>query len=388
MGESITEGTVAAVLKHEGDPVDTDEALIQIETDKVTIDVRYTEGKAGVVKKMLVKEEDAVTVGQEVAVVEEGGAPSGGGGGKQESAKEEKAAPEPEAKPEQAPKEDKTVTKREPPAESPKQQPPQQQQQTQPKPKPAPQKEQAAPAPQSGAGGKQQRPERRVKMTRLRARVAERLKGAQNTYAMLTTFNEVDMTGIMQLRQAYKDAFLEKHGMKLGFMSAFVKASADALHLVPAVNAVIDGDEIVYRDYIDISIAVATPKGLVVPVLRDVDSMDFAGVEKAINNLGKKARDGTISIDDMAGGTFTISNGGVYGSMLSTPIINPPQSAILGMHSINQRATVINGQVMPRPIMNVALTYDHRLIDGREAVTFLKRVKEVVEDPRRLLLDC
>jgi len=217
-------------------------------------------------------------------------------------------------------------------------------------------------------------------------RVAERLKGAQNTYAMLTTFNEVDMTGLMDMRNAYKDVFLDKHNVKLGFMSAFVKAAVHALEEVPAVNAVIDGQEIVYRDYKDISIAVATPKGLVVPVLRNVDQMNFADVEKSLSELGRKARDGTISIDDMAGGTFTISNGGVYGSMLSTPIINPPQSAILGMHNITQRATVVGKNIEARPMMYIALTYDHRLIDGREAVTFLKRVKEVVEDPRRLLL--
>ena len=225
-------------------------------------------------------------------------------------------------------------------------------------------------------------------MTRLRARVAERLKGAQNTYAMLTTFNEVDMSGLLALRSAHKDAFFETHGVKLGFMSAFVKAAADALEAVPAVNAVIDGDEIVYRDYTDISIAVATPKGLVVPVLRSVDTLSFAGVEAAIAEVGRKARDGTIGVDDMAGGTFTISNGGVYGSLLSTPIINPPQSAILGMHSIQQRPMVVNGAIVARPMMYVALTYDHRLIDGREAVTFLKRVKDVVEDPARLLLGC
>ena len=219
--------------------------------------------------------------------------------------------------------------------------------------------------------------------------MAERLKGAQNTYAMLTTFNEIDMTGLMEMRATHKDAFLEAHGAKLGFMSAFVAAAADALRKVPAVNAVIDGDEIAYRDHTDISIAVATPKGLVVPVLRDVDGMTFAQIEAGIAALGKKARDGALAIDDMAGGTFTISNGGVYGSLLSTPIINPPQSAILGMHSINQRPMVLaNGEIKARPMMYVALTYDHRLIDGREAVTFLKRIKDVVEDPRRLLLGC
>jgi len=252
--------------------------------------------------------------------------------------------------------------------------------------KPAPAAAAAAPAAPAAASSASR--ERRVPMTRLRKRVAERLKGAQNTYAMLSTFNEVDMTNIMALRNDYKDAFLERHGVKLGFMSAFVKASVAALQEVPAVNGVIDGDDVVYRDYYDISVAVGTPKGLVVPVLRGCDAMSFADVEKTIGALGKKARDGTLSMDEMAGGTFTISNGGVYGSLLSTPIINPPQSAILGMHAIVQRPVVMGGAIVARPIMNVALTYDHRLIDGREAVTFLKRVKDVVEDPRRLLLGC
>lgn len=388
MGDSISEGTVASIAKSEGDAVGTDDIVLQIETDKVTVDVRYTTGKPGKLKEMLVKEEDTVAVGQKVAVVAEGEEGSQSEE-KEEAPKKEKAGTpsqeriSPEAKdskPEPAPKEEKPAPKKEAAA------PPPPKQESKPPPKSAP-SQAAERAPQQSTGGKAGRPERRVKMTRLRARVAERLKGAQNTYAMLTTFNEIDMTNIMQLRKDFKDTFLEKHNVKLGFMSAFVKASSDALHLVPAVNAVIEGDELVYRDYTDISIAVATPKGLVVPVLRNVDVLNFAGVEKAINALGKKARDGTISIDDMAGGTFTISNGGVYGSLLSTPIINPPQSAILGMHSINQRAMVVDGQIVARPIMNVALTYDHRLIDGREAVTFLKRVKDIVEDPRRLLLD-
>ncbi|DBA99624.1 TPA: hypothetical protein ACH3X3_012191 [Trebouxia sp. C0006] len=376
MGDSISEGTVASVAKQAGEAVGTDDIVLQIETDKVTVDVRYTTGKPGKLKEMLVKEEDTVAVGQEVAIVTEGEE-----GSKPEGSKEKKEAAPKEEKPE--PKEEKA----QPPPKEEKPQPPKEESKPS---KPAPSKGPAsggAAPPSDKPTGKPGRPERRVKMTRLRARVAERLKGAQNTYAMLTTFNEIDMTNIMLLRKDFKDGFLEKHGVKLGFMSAFVKAASDALHLVPAVNAVIDGDELVYRDYTDISIAVATPKGLVVPVLRNVDALNFAGIEKAINALGKKARDGTISIDDMAGGTFTISNGGVYGSLLSTPIINPPQSAILGMHSINQRAMVVNGEIKARPIMNVALTYDHRLIDGREAVTFLKRVKDIVEDPRRLLLD-
>jgi 2-oxoglutarate dehydrogenase E2 component (dihydrolipoamide succinyltransferase) len=224
-------------------------------------------------------------------------------------------------------------------------------------------------------------------MSRMRLRIAERLKGAQDTYAMLTTFNEVDMTNLMQLRDEFKDEFAKKHNAKLGFMSAFVKASARALQEQPIVNAVIDGDEVVYRENIDISVAVATPTGLVVPVLRNCDKMSFADVEKTINDLGLRARDGKLSLDEMAGGTFTISNGGVYGSMMGTPIINPPQSAILGMHGITKRAVVVKDQIQIRPMMYLALTYDHRLIDGKDAVTFLKTIRDLVADPRRLLLE-
>lgn len=373
MGDSISEGTIASIEKHEGDAVSDGDVLAQIETDKVTIDVKYTEAQGGVVKKVLVGEEDTVSVDQEVFVVDVGGEAA------PKAEKEEKAAPPQEEKKADAPAKEAPKEAKSAPQQEKKPQPP-------PQPKTPSQPAEKGQAPPSSAASRSERPERRVKMTRLRLRVADRLKGAQNTYAMLSTFNEVDMTGLMELRSQYKDVFMEKHGVKLGFMSAFVKACADGLLAIPAVNGVIDGTDIIYRDYCDISIAVATPKGLVVPVLRDVDKLDFAGVERGINALGKKARDGTISIDDMAGGTFTISNGGVYGSMLSTPIINPPQSAILGMHAITQRATVVGKEILPRPIMNIALTYDHRLIDGREAVTFLKRVKEVIEDPRRMLL--
>ena len=374
MGDSITEGSVVSVDVSVGDVVSEDALIAQIETDKVTIDVRYTGKEPGKVTGVLVKAGDTVEVGTPVANVETGGV----------DAPTKAAAAAGKKAPEKAPESPAAATAAAAAAAAPT---------------PAPKPAAAAPAPAAPApaaaaappaGGTSRRPsERRVKITRLRARVAERLKGAQNTYAMLTTFNEIDMTGLMEMRATHKDAFLEAHGVKLGFMSAFVAAAADALRRVPAVNAVIDGDEIAYRDHTDISIAVATPKGLVVPVLRDVDGMTFAQVEAGIAGLGKKARDGTLAIDDMAGGTFTISNGGVYGSLLSTPIINPPQSAILGMHSINQRPMGLpNGEIKARPMMYVALTYDHRLIDGREAVTFLKRVKEVVEDPRRLLLGC
>lgn len=305
--------------------------LATLDTDKVSMDIKYPNKTPGVVKEYKAAEGDTVTVGQLFAVIEEsegGAAPAK----KEEAPKEE--APKEEVPKKEAPK--KEETKKEEPKKA----------------SPPPKKPEPASKPAAAPGGAPlssgPRPERRVKMTRLRARVAERLKNAQNTYALLTTFNEVDMTALMDLRKAHKDAFLEKHGVKLGFMSAFVKAAANALETVPAVNAVIDGGDIIYRDYYDISVAVATPKGLVVPVLRNVDAMSFATVEKTINELGKKARDGALSIDEMAGGTFTISNGGVFGSMLSTPIINPPQSAILGMHATNMKPAVVDGQIVAR----------------------------------------
>ncbi|GBG64008.1 hypothetical protein CBR_g40253 [Chara braunii] len=368
MGDSVPDGVIATMLKKPGDYVDVDEAIAQIETDKVTIDIRSPE--AGVIEQIVVKEGDTVTPKTKVAVLRKGGE-------RPADAKQEAAhAGTPQAKTEKAagPTPAVAATASKGSTATP----------------PSPAKPSAtggSPGP-SGPQLASERGERRVKMTRLRQRVASRLKDAQNTFAMLTTFNEIDMTNLIELRNAYKDAFLEQHGVKLGFMSAFVKAAADALIRIPAANAVIDGDTIVYRDYVDISIAVATPKGLVVPVLKNVTSMGFADVEKNIVMLGEKAKDGSISIDDMAGGTFTISNGGVYGSLLSTPIINPPQSAILGMHSIQKRPVAIKDEVVIRPMMYVAVTYDHRLIDGREAVLFLRRIKDVIEDPRRLLLDC
>ncbi|PSN41699.1 Dihydrolipoyllysine-residue succinyltransferase component of 2-oxoglutarate dehydrogenase complex [Blattella germanica] len=230
------------------------------------------------------------------------------------------------------------------------------------------------------------RSEQRVKMNRMRQRIAQRLKEAQNVNAMLTTFNEVDMSNIMEFRKAHQEAFQKKHGIKFGFMSAFVKASAYALQDQPVVNAVIDGNEIIYRDYVDISVAVATPKGLVVPVIRNVEGMNYADIELAIAALGEKAKKNALAVEDMDGGTFTISNGGVFGSLMGTPIINPPQSAILGMHGIFDRPVAIKGQVVIRPMMYVALTYDHRLIDGREAVLFLRKIKSAVEDPRTIFL--
>ncbi|KAK7314300.1 hypothetical protein VNO77_39516 [Canavalia gladiata] len=362
LAESIADGTLAKFLKRPGDRVSVDEPIAQIETDKVTIDVSSPE--SGVILKLLANEGDTVEPGNKIAIISRSNdatthvAPS--------ETTSQKAAPQPTQKiseEKKAPKADAAPT-----IEKPK----------------APAATQSSPTePQLPPKEK----ERRVPMTRLRKRVATRLKDSQNTFAMLTTFNEVDMTNLMKLRADYKDAFVEKHGVKLGLMSGFVKAAVNALQHQPIVNAVIDGDDIIYRDYIDISIAVGTPKGLVVPVIRGADTMNFADIEKQINSFAKKANDGTLSIDEMAGGTLTISNGGVYGSLLSTPIINPPQSAILGMHSIVSRPMVVGGNIVPRPMMYVALTYDHRIIDGREAVYFLRRIKDIVEDPRRLLLD-
>ncbi|CAI5513868.1 unnamed protein product [Closterium sp. Naga37s-1] len=363
MGESVNDGVLAALLKSVGDSVRMDEVIGQVETDKVTIDVRSPD--EGVVEAVSVQLGDTVTPGTPIAVVRRA-----------------------KALPASTTLADRVVEAVEGPRPVPvaRAAPPP------PPPPPPPASRPSLAAAAAPAGGPAlpiipRQKERRVPMTRLRRRVAQRLKDSQNTFAMLTTFNEIDMTNLIALRNDFKDAFYEKHGIKLGFMSAFVKAASSALQQEPAVNAVIDGDDIVYRDYIDVSIAVGTPKGLVVPVIRKVHEMSFVDVERTVAELGKKAQDGTISIDDMAGGTFTISNGGVYGSLISTPIINPPQSAILGMHAIQQRPVVVGKEIVARPMMYVALTYDHRLIDGREAVLFLRRVKDIVEDPRRILLD-
>jgi 2-oxoglutarate dehydrogenase E2 component (dihydrolipoamide succinyltransferase) len=253
-------------------------------------------------------------------------------------------------------------------------------------PAPAPAAEPAK-APRAPVAAEDAPREERVKMTRLRQTIARRLKDAQNTAAMLTTYNEVDMTEVMALRNEYKDLFEKKHGVRLGFMSFFTKACAHALKEVPEVNAEIDGTDIVYKNFVHMGIATGTPTGLVVPVIRDVDTMSFAGIEKAIAEKGKRARDGKLSMAEMQGGTFTISNGGVYGSLMSSPILNPPQSGILGMHKIQQRPMVVDGQIVARPMMYLALSYDHRIVDGKGAVTFLVRVKEALEDPRRLLMD-
>lgn len=365
MGESVSDGTLANFLKNPGDRVEVDEPIAQVETDKVTIDI--TSPEAGIIQKFVAKEGDTVEPGVKIAVIIKG-VEAVAQAAAPEEVPEKTAAEKPSAEKKAEPKAEAASVLQKPKSSPPSPSTP---------PKQSPTEPQLPPKDR----------ERRIPMPRLRKRVATRLKDSQNTFALLTTFNEVDMTNLMKLRTDYKDAFVEKHGVKLGFMSGFVKAAVSALQQQPVVNAVIDGDDIIYRDYVDISVAVGTPKGLVVPVIRNVDRMNFAEIEKQINTLAKKANEGSLSIDEMAGGTFTISNGGVYGSLLSTPIINPPQSAILGMHSIMNRPMVVQGNIVARPMMYIALTYDHRLIDGREAVYFLRRIKDVVEDPRRLLLD-
>ncbi|KAL6898757.1 dihydrolipoyllysine-residue succinyltransferase [Trichoderma evansii] len=377
MAESISEGTLKQFSKSIGDYVEVDEEIATIETDKIDVAVNATE--AGIIKEFFVNEEDTVTVGQDLVRVELGGEKPASSG-EAEKPKEEESTPSasasestPLAEPEQ-PKSQPATSESEKPA------PPQ---------KAAEQPSGAAGPPKvESVGGN--REERRVKMNRMRLRIAERLKQSQNTAASLTTFNEVDMSSIMEFRKLYKDEILKKTGVKLGFMSAFSRAAVLAMRDIPAVNASIEGanggDTIVYRDYVDISVAVATEKGLVTPVVRNVESLDMISIEKAIAEMGKKARDNKLTIEDMAGGTFTISNGGVFGSLMGTPIINLPQSAVLGLHAVKDRAVVINGKVEVRPMMYLALTYDHRLLDGREAVQFLVKIKEYIEDPRRMLL--
>jgi 2-oxoglutarate dehydrogenase E2 component (dihydrolipoamide succinyltransferase) len=394
LGESVTEATVAKWFKQVGDAVAVDEPLCELETDKVTVEVPAA--SAGVLTDIAVESGATVEIGTLLGHINEGAVAA-----KPKAAAAAPAKPAaPAVKPAAAAAptagatvmpaarklaeekgvdtagiagsgKDGRVTKGDvieqlarPPA------PP------------------AVKAPAAPTGP---RPfadrEERVRMTRLRKRIAERLKEAQNTAAMLTTFNEVDMSHLMAARNQYKDVFEKKHGVRLGFMSFFVKACIVALKELPAVNAEIEGDDLVYKNYYHIGVAVGTPQGLVVPVVRDADKLGFAEVEKTINDLGKRARDGKLKLDELQGGTFTISNGGVYGSLLSTPILNPPQSAILGMHKIQERPMVIAGKVEVRPMMYLALSYDHRVIDGREAVTALVRIKECIEDPQRILLD-
>ncbi|WP_308517728.1 2-oxoglutarate dehydrogenase complex dihydrolipoyllysine-residue succinyltransferase [Sphingomonas flavescens] len=423
LGESITEGTLAQWLKQPGETVAADEPIASLETDKVSVEVPSP--IAGVLTEQLAKEGDTVAVGAAIARIDQSGRASAAApaqaaaatstnptGPAETPALREDAQPTPPASPDAAPQ-DAGITSLSPAvrravlehhvdptrirgtgkdgrltkddviaaAEAQKAAPaPEAKAPSAPAAAPA----QQAPATKAATGD---RAEERVKMSRLRQTIAKRLKDAQNTAALLTTFNDVDMTAVIDARARYKDLFEKKHGIRLGFMGFFVKAVALAAKDVPSVNASIEGDEIVYHDYLDVSVAVSAPKGLVVPVVRNADAMSFAEIEKAIAGYGKKAKEGTLTADDMAGGTFTISNGGVFGSLLSTPIINPPQSAVLGMHRIEERPVAKDGQVVIRPMMYLALSYDHRLIDGREAVTFLVRIKEAIEDPTRLLID-
>ena len=390
MGESITEATVAKWLKNVGDAVKVDEPLVELETDKVTLEVNAS--VAGVLHEIKVQAGGSVAVGAVLGSLQEGAAGT---------APAKKAAP-PAVPPvaTQAPPQHKAAAAMPPMPSAIKQAADRglnpyeipgtgrdgrvtKEDVSNFRPTAAPV---AHPAAVAAAPRNRAALEERVRITRLRLRIAERLKEAQNTAAMLTTFNEVDMSAVMALRNLHKDAFEKKHGVKLGFMSFFVKACIQALQELPAVNAEIDGEEFVYKNYYDIGVAVGTAQGLVVPVLRDADKRSFADVEKGIGDLGKRARDGKLSMEDLSGGTFTITNGGIYGSLMSTPILNTPQSGILGMHAIKERPIAVNGKIEIRPMMYLALSYDHRVIDGREAVTFLVRVKECVENPERLLL--
>ena len=387
LGESVTEATVSTWFKAVGDSVAQDEMLCELETDKVSVEVPAP--AAGVLAEIVAPEGSTVGADAKLAVI------SGAGGAATPAPAPAVAAPAPTASKdvENAPSANKLMAEKgidasavtgsgrdgrimkedvlkaavAPAAAAPA---------------PAP-----AAAPRAPVAAEDVSREERVKMTRLRQTIAKRLKDSQNTAAMLTTYNEVDMTEVMALRNEYKDLFLKKHGVKLGFMSFFTKACVHALKEVPEVNAEIDGTDIVYKNFVHMGIAAGTPTGLVVPVIRDADSMSFAAIEKAIAEKGARARDGKLSMAEMQGGTFTISNGGVYGSLMSSPILNPPQSGILGMHKIQDRPMAINGQVVIRPMMYLALSYDHRIVDGKGAVTFLVRVKEAQEDPRRLLMD-
>jgi len=387
MAESISEGTLKQFSKKVGDYVELDEEIATIETDK--IDVSVNAPAAGTIKEFLANEEDTVTVGQDLVRLELGGAPSSSSEPKEEKKEESKSESKEEPKKEESkPEPKKEESKPEPKKEEPKKESKPAPKKDEPKKVEAIQKESESSSKDKGPYGN--REERRVKMNRMRLRIAERLKQSQNTAASLTTFNEVDMSALMEMRKLYKDEILKKTGIKFGFMSAFTRASILAMRDIPAVNASIEGpgsgDTIVYRDYVDVSVAVATEKGLVTPVVRNAEALDLIGIESGIAELGKKARDNKLTIEDMAGGTFTISNGGVFGSLMGTPIINLPQTAVLGLHAIKEKPVAINGKVEIRPMMYLALTYDHRLLDGREAVTFLVKIKEYIEDPRRMLL--
>lgn len=399
LGESITEATVGQWLKQPGEAVAADEPICSLETDKVAVDVNAP--VAGVMGEHVVAEGDNVEVGALIATIEEGSGTAAKPATKVEATPSSPPTPAHAQAAEAADEsgdavvlspavrravlehgidpatikgtgKDGRLTKEDVLAAAKAK-----------KDAPAPSINAPAPAVPAVSG----RNIERVKMTRLRQTIAKRLKSAQDTAALLTTFNDVDMTAVMETRAKYKDLFAKKHDVRLGFMGFFTKAACLALKDVPAVNAQMEGDEILYHDYVDVSVAVSAPNGLVVPVLRDADKKSFAQIEKDIADFGSRAKDGTLTMEDMKGGTFTISNGGVFGSLMSTPIINPPQSAVLGLHRIEDRPVAINGKVEIRPMMYIALSYDHRIIDGREAVTALKIIKEAIEDPARLLID-
>ena len=410
LGESVTEATVGKWFKQPGDAVAVDEPLVELETDKVTLEVPAP--AAGVLSEVAVKNGDTVAVGALLGQIKEGAAA-------QPKPAAAPVATKPAASPTGAP--DEKTSKNKPIGAGPEQPQPREmpvppsvrkmsaesgidpskvsgtglhgqvtkgdmlsaieRAAAQPTPVPAP-VQMRAPSPADDAAR-----EERVHMTRLRQTIARRLKDAQNTAAMLTTFNEVDMSAVMHLRNQYRDLFEKKHGVKLGFMGFFVRACIQALKEIPAVNAEIDGTDLIYKNYYHIGIAVGTDKGLVVPVVRDAQTKSLAEIEKSISDFGRRAREGTLKIEEMQGGTFTITNGGVYGSLMSTPILNAPQSGILGMHKIQERPVVVAGKIEARPMMYLALSYDHRIVDGREAVTFLVRVKEGLEDPARVVLD-
>jgi 2-oxoglutarate dehydrogenase E2 component (dihydrolipoamide succinyltransferase) len=382
LGESVTEATIAKWFKKVGDSIQADEPLVELETDKVTMEVNAP--ASGALKSIAAPEGKTVAVGALLGVIDVGAA--GAKSAPAASAASAKAAPAPQPAPQQSAP-------------------------TSAQPGPAARKmleETGIPASSVSGTGKDGRvtkgdimeassapaakpqpagnQEERVKMSKLRQVIAKRLKESQNTAAILTTFNEIDMSNVIALRAEYKDAFEKRHGVRMGFMSLFVKAAVNALKEIPAVNAEIQGDELVYKNHYDIGVAVGTEQGLVVPVVRNADQLSLAEIEKEIARLAEKARVGSLAMSDLAGGTFTVSNGGVYGSLMSTPIINPPQSGILGMHKTEERPIAVKGQVVIRPMMYVALSYDHRIIDGKESVTFLVKVKEAIEDPRRLLL--
>jgi 2-oxoglutarate dehydrogenase E2 component (dihydrolipoamide succinyltransferase) len=424
LGESVTEATIGRWFKKPGDAVRRDEPLVELETDKVTLEVNAP--AAGVLGDIIAKDGETVGVGAVLGSIEDGAAaaPPQGEQTKSEQTRSEPAKLDTQSRPPRPASAATAAAAR--PAHPVTFMPPSPAaakiaadrgldpgaiegsgrrgqvlkgdvlkgdvlaatDQPRPAPAPTPAPPPAAPpTPRLAPTGEDAGREERVRMTKLRQTIARRLKEAQASAAMLTTFNEVDMTNVMALRNQYKELFEKKHGMKLGFMSFFVKACTQALKEIPTVNAEIDGQDIIYKNYYHIGVAVGTDKGLVVPVIRDADRLSLAGIERTIADFGKRAREGQLKIEEMRGGTFTISNGGVYGSLMSTPILNAPQSAILGMHKIQERPVVVGGQIVARPMMYLAVSYDHRIIDGKEAVTFLVRVKESLEDPARLVLD-